>query len=61
LRVAFLLFTPLYAVGGLVMIGAARTYPSDLAFVLAETARIEGLKRAEMTPASGSREDAADG
>jgi MFS family permease len=61
LRVAFLLFTPLYAVGGLVMIGAARTYPSDLAFVLAETARIEELKRAEMTSASPSREDAADG
>ena len=33
---------PLYAVGGLVMLFAARTYPADLAFVAAEARRYHG-------------------
>jgi predicted MFS family arabinose efflux permease len=40
LRTALLIFTPIYAVGGLTMLLAARHYPSDLAFVVAETRRI---------------------
>jgi MFS family permease len=40
LRTALLLFTPLYAVGGLIMLGAARHYPGDLAFVIAESRRV---------------------
>jgi sugar phosphate permease len=41
LRIALLLVTPVYAVGGLVMLGAARTYPADLAFVVAESHRLQ--------------------
>ena len=40
LRTALVLFTPLYAIGGLIMLGAARHYPSDLAFVVAESRRV---------------------
>ncbi|MEY2571751.1 MAG: hypothetical protein QOE63_2101 [Acidimicrobiaceae bacterium] len=40
LRTALVLFTPLYAVGGLIMLGAARHYPGDLAFVIAESRRV---------------------
>lgn len=47
LRTALALTAPLYAVGGVVMLLAARTYPADLAFVAAETERI----RAERIPA----------
>lgn len=39
LPTALALITPLYAVGGLVMLLAARTYPADLAFVAAEARR----------------------
>jgi MFS family permease len=39
LRFALVAFTPLYAVGGLVMLLAARTYGSDVAFVVAESRR----------------------
>ena len=42
LPTALALVTPLYAVGGLVMLLAARTYPSDLAFVAAEARRTLG-------------------
>ena len=40
LRLAIVALTPLYAIGGLVMLLAARTYPSDIAFVLAESKRL---------------------
>ena len=39
LRTALAVFVPLYAVGGLVMLLAARTYPADLAFAAAEAER----------------------
>jgi predicted MFS family arabinose efflux permease len=39
LPTALAIVTPLYAVGGLVMLFAARTYPADLAFVAAEARR----------------------
>jgi predicted MFS family arabinose efflux permease len=39
LPTALALITPLYAIGGLVMLFAARTYPADLAFVAAESRR----------------------
>lgn len=39
LRTALIVFTPIYAVGGLIMLLAARHYPADLAFVVAETER----------------------
>lgn len=39
LPTALALITPLYAVGGIVMLFAARTYPSDLAFVASEARR----------------------
>lgn len=41
LRIALAAVTPLYAVGGLVMLLAARTYPSDLAFAAAEAERTD--------------------
>jgi hypothetical protein len=40
LRVALVIVTPVYAIGGLIMWFAARTYPSDLAFVVAESRRL---------------------
>lgn len=39
LRFAIVALTPLYAIGGLIMLLAARTYPGDIAFVLAEARR----------------------
>jgi predicted MFS family arabinose efflux permease len=45
LPTALALVTPLYAVGGLVMLLAARTYPADLAFVAADARRtMEGSR-----------------
>ncbi|MEY2434330.1 MAG: hypothetical protein QOC92_4055 [Acidimicrobiaceae bacterium] len=40
LRFALVIVTPVYAIGGLIMWFAARTYPSDLAFVVAESRRL---------------------
>ena len=40
LQTALVAITPVYAVGGLIMLLAARTYPSDLAFVAAESRRL---------------------
>ena len=40
LRIALVAVTPVYAIGGLIMLMAARTYPSDLAFVVAESRRV---------------------
>lgn len=40
LRVALALVVPIYAAGGLLMLLAARSYPSDLAYVGAETRRV---------------------
>lgn len=45
LRTALMIFTPIYAVGGLIMLGAARYYAADLAFVVAETERAQNLTR----------------
>jgi predicted MFS family arabinose efflux permease len=45
LRTALMIFTPIYAVGGLIMLGAARYYAADLAFVVAETKRAQNLTR----------------
>jgi MFS family permease len=39
LRRALVAITPVYAVGGLLMLRAARHYPSDLAYVVAESRR----------------------
>lgn len=43
LPTALALVTPLYAIGGLVMLLAARTYPADLAFVAAQSRRTSAL------------------
>ena len=40
LQTALVAVTPVYAVGGVIMLLAARTYPSDLAFVAAESRRL---------------------
>jgi MFS family permease len=40
LRSALAAVTPIYAVGGVMMLLATRTYPSDLAFVAAEADRL---------------------
>jgi MFS family permease len=52
LRIALVSFTPVYAVGGLVMLLAARTYPADLAFAAAEAERLGA--QADLTPVSDS-------
>ena len=41
LPTALAIISPLYAIGGLVMLLAARTYPGDLAFVAAEARRVQ--------------------
>jgi MFS family permease len=46
LRIALVVITPLYALGGLIMWFAARTYPADLAFVAAESRRLRDLTNA---------------
>ena len=48
LRTAIVACIPLYAIGGIVMLRAAKTYPSDLAFVVAESRRLGE----NLTPAS---------
>jgi MFS family permease len=40
LRVALVVFTPVYAIGGVIMLAATKTYPSDVAFAVAETRRL---------------------
>lgn len=40
LRGALVAMTPLYAIGGVIMLGAARHYPADVAFVVAESRRV---------------------
>ncbi len=40
LQTALMIVTPMYAVGGIIMLFAARTYPADLAFVAAESQRL---------------------
>jgi hypothetical protein len=42
LQTALAVVTPLYALGGVVMLLAAKTYPADLAFVAAEARRTLG-------------------
>jgi MFS family permease len=42
LQTALLMITPFYALGGFIMLLAARTYPADLAFVAAESQRLRG-------------------
>jgi MFS family permease len=44
LQTALVVVTPAYAVGGLIMWFAARTYPADLAFVAAESRRLRDLQ-----------------
>ena len=39
LRLALVSITPIYAVGGVIMLLAARSYPADIAFVVAEAKR----------------------
>ncbi|MEY2462993.1 MAG: hypothetical protein QOH64_1131 [Acidimicrobiaceae bacterium] len=46
LRVALVIVTPVYAIGGLIMLMAARTYPGDLAFVVAESRRLQDQQAA---------------
>lgn len=45
LRTALAVTAPLYVVGGVVMLFAARTYPADLAFVAAESERLRRQDR----------------
>lgn len=42
LRMALVVFAPVYAVSGIVMVRAARHYPADLSFAVAEGTRLDG-------------------
>jgi hypothetical protein len=42
------MITPVYAVGGMIMLLAARTYPSDLAFVAAESQRLRAAEEEKL-------------
>ena len=44
LRYAIVIVTPLYAIGGVVMLLCVRTYPADVAFVLSESARRDSMQ-----------------
>jgi MFS family permease len=44
LRWAIVLLLPIYALGGLICLGARKTYAKDLAFALAETRRTEPFR-----------------
>jgi MFS family permease len=46
LRWALVLLLPIYAIGGLICLGARKTYAKDLAFALAETKRTEHYRQA---------------
>jgi hypothetical protein len=45
LPTALAMITPMYAIGGFVMLLAARSYPADLAFVAADAQRTMGHSR----------------
>ena len=45
LSTALAIVSPLYAVGGLLMLLAAKSYPSDLANVAAQARRVRNLRR----------------
>ncbi|HEY2814745.1 MAG TPA: MFS transporter [Acidimicrobiales bacterium] len=48
LQTALVMITPVYAVGGMIMLLAARTYPSDLAFVAAESQRLRAAEEEKL-------------
>jgi MFS family permease len=54
LRWAIVAACPLYALGGLIMLGAARHYPRDIAYVIAHTRRVHAKPPAD--PAEATRE-----
>ncbi len=54
LSTALAMLTPLYAIGGLVMLLAARTYPADLAFVAADATRRRQEAAAAPTPSGAT-------
>src|SRR4051812_14789820 len=54
LQTALVLVTPIYAVGGIIMLFAARTYPADLAFVAAEATRLRDAEAVESVEAVDS-------
>ena len=52
LRWAIVVACPFYALGGLIMLGAARYYPRDIAYVIAHT------RRRRVEPAAGAGPEA---
>ena len=50
LRWAIVVACPVYALGGLIMLGAARSYPRDIAYVIAHA------RRPRAKPAAGAPE-----
>jgi len=53
LRWAIVTACPFYALGGLIMLAAARYYPRDIAYVIAHSRRAHQAARAEPGPADG--------
>jgi MFS family permease len=51
LKWALVLLLPVYAIGGLICLGATRTYAKDLSFVIAETRRTEPFREARQAAA----------
>ena len=49
LRWALVALLPVYAIGGLICLGARKTYAKDLAFAIAETRRTEPFRQARGT------------
>ncbi|MDX6285100.1 MAG: hypothetical protein QOG53_585 [Frankiales bacterium] len=49
IRWALVALLPVYAIGGLICLGARKTYAKDLAFAIAETRRTEPFRRARDT------------
>jgi hypothetical protein len=53
------LLLPVYAVGGIICLGARKTYAKDLAFVIAETRRTEPFREARTAAAEAARSHAS--
>jgi MFS family permease len=58
LRWALVLLLPVYAIGGLICLGARRTYAKDLAFAIAETRRTEPFRQAREDAAAAGADEA---
>jgi hypothetical protein len=51
LKWALVILMPIYAIGGLIVLGARRTYATDLSYAIVETRRTEPFRQARLAAA----------